>query len=64
LIFPPLYSPDFNPIEEAFSAIKSALRRRENQFRGSNSIPWMVREVIKDISTNDAAGWFSDCGYL
>lgn len=64
LIFLPPYSPDFNPIEEAFSAIKAALRRHEIRFEGPESIPWIIREVVREITPTDALGWFGDCGYL
>ena len=64
LIYLPLYSPDYNPIEEAFSVIKAFLRRHESHFAGSEQIPWLVNWAIASITADDALGWFSDCGYL
>ncbi|TFK62727.1 hypothetical protein BDN72DRAFT_741573, partial [Pluteus cervinus] len=63
LIYLPPYSPDFNPIEEAFSAIKAWLRRHERDFTGPLDVPWLVHQAINAISTEDARGWFADCGY-
>ena len=64
LIFLPPYSPDFNPIEEAFSAIKAFLRRHEAYFTGPEQIPWLVSQAVVSISSDDALGWFSDCRYM
>jgi len=64
LIYLPPYSPDFNPIEEAFSSIKASLRRNEMYFTGTERIPWLVNQAIASISEEDALGWFADCGYL
>jgi transposase len=61
LLFLPAYSPDFSPIEEAFSKIKSVLR----------SIGARTREDLQDaieyacttVTSSDAIGWFRHCGY-
>lgn len=57
----PPYSPDFNPIEEAFSKVKQALRcaqaRTEDDLR---SATW---QAFATITPADAAGWFAHCGY-
>ena len=54
LIYLPPYSPDFNPIEEAFSFIKGWLRRHEMEYTNSDQLPWLiegaVREITRDIS--------------
>ena len=65
--FLPPYSPDFNPIEEAFSSIKASLRRNEQQFMHPEQIPWLITQAIHDITLymgHMAIGWFGDCGYL
>jgi len=64
LVYLPPYSPDYNPIKEAFSAIKAFLRRQEKNFTGPEQIPWLVNQAIAAISADDALGWFSDCGYM
>jgi len=64
LVYLPPYSPDFNPIEEAFSAIKASLRRNEQQFMNAEQIPWLITRAIHDITPDMAIRWFGDCGYL
>jgi hypothetical protein len=50
LLFLPPYSLDLNPIEEAFSKMKSLLRR-------------MMGRAICAVRTRDALGFFEYCGY-
>lgn len=64
LIYLPPYSPDFNPIEEAFSAIKAWLKRNEGLMTGTEQLPWLVHQAVFSITAEDALGWFDDCGYL
>jgi len=64
LIYLPAYSPDFNPIEEAFSFIKTWLRRHEYLYTGPDQLPMLVHEAIRKITPEIALGWFSDCGYI
>lgn len=64
LIFLPPYSPDFNPIEEAFAMIKAALRHAEHHYTGTESLPWLVQEALIDITADHCLGWMGDCGYL
>jgi transposase len=62
LIFTPAYSPDFSPIEEAFSKIKSYLKMKAA--RTKDSLLLAIAEAIKTISPMDIHGWFRHCGYL
>jgi transposase len=64
LIYLPAYSPDFNPIEEAFSFIKAWLRRHEYLYTSSDQLPMLVHRAIREITPEISLGWFSDCGYL
>lgn len=57
----PAYSPDFNPIEEAFSKVKQALRRA--QARTDDNLRAATWAAFATITPADAAGWFSHCGY-
>lgn len=57
----PAYSPDFNPIEEAFSKVKQALRRA--QARTDDDLRAATWAAFATITPADAAGWFSHCGY-
>jgi len=57
----PPYSPDFNPIEHAFSKVKQALRRA--QARTDDDLRTATWAAFATITSTDAAGWFAHCGY-
>jgi len=61
-LFLPAYSPDFNPIEMMWSKIKSLLRTFEP--RDPTALFSAVGRAIKRVTANDAAGWFTHCGYV
>jgi transposase len=61
LWFLPPYSPDFNPIEEAFSKLKALLRRA--QARVLEALFEATEEALLAISAKDARGYFEHCGY-
>jgi transposase len=62
LLHLPPYSPDFNPIEHAFSKVKQALRRAEA--RTEDALRAATWAAFATITLADAAGWFAHCGYL
>jgi transposase len=57
----PAYSPDFNPIESAFSTIKTALRRVEA--RTHEALVEALGPVLDRLTAQDARGWYDLCGY-
>lgn len=57
----PAYSPDFNPIEEAFSKVKQALRRA--QARTDDDLRAATWAAFATITAADAVAWFTHCGY-
>ena len=57
----PAYSPDLNPIEEAFSKVKQALRRAKA--RTDDDLRDATWAAFATITASDAAGWFAHCGY-
>jgi transposase len=61
LLYLPAYSPDLNPIEEAFSKIKGLLRRVEARTRGS--LVEVMGEALSAISQKDTRGFFEHAGY-
>jgi DDE superfamily endonuclease len=64
--FLPPYSPDLNPIEEAFSKIKHFLRRHQDYYgttRG-DGILYDMYEVLDIITSSDAEGYFAHAGYF
>jgi transposase len=59
LVFLPPYSPDLNPIEQAFSAIKVYLKRFCNEFTFS-----IIDGACQNISSESAWGFFCASGYV
>jgi transposase len=57
----PPYSPDFNPIEEAFSKIKHFLRKAGARTR--EALVEAMGKALEAVSANDARGFFAHCGY-
>lgn len=70
LVYLPPYSPDFNPIEEAFSAFKAWLRSNRDyvisQTEGPNVDPYdLFYDVAEAVmSPENARGWFHHSGYI
>lgn len=62
LIFLPAYSPDFNPIEQAFSKLKTYLRRV--RARTQDALETAIGEALDTITATDARHWFAHAGYL
>ena len=61
LLYLPPYSPDLNPIEEAFSKIKNLLRKAEARTR--EALVEAMGRAISSVTDEDARGFFSHCGY-
>lgn len=61
LLFLPSYSPDLNPIEEAFSKIKGIVRKAGVRIR--EALVEAIERALAAITPEDAAGWFTHAGY-
>ena len=61
VLFLPPYSPDFSPIEEAFSKVKAILRRVGARSR--EALLEAMGKALGAVSRQDALGWFRHCGY-
>jgi len=63
--FLPPYSPDLNPIEEAFSKIKAFIRRHAQlmSHQGDGMI-FELMEIMNVVSDKDAIGYFLHAGYF
>ena len=61
LLYLPPYSPDLNPIEEAFGKIKGLLRKAEARTR--EALVEAMGRVLSAVSKHDARGFFEHCGY-
>lgn len=61
MLFLPAYSPDFSPIEGAFSKLKTILRRVGARTR--EALQDTIIQELPTITATDALGWFLHCGY-
>ena len=61
LLYLPPYSPDFNPIERAFSKLKTGLRTAQARTRGA--LEAVIQDASKWITEHDAKNWFDHCSY-
>jgi len=61
LIYLPPYSPDFNPIEQAWSKVKQILRSMKA--RTADALEAAIAEALAAITPENAIAWFSHCGY-
>jgi len=61
LIYLPPYSPDFNPIEQAFSKLKGYLRGA--CARSHEMLMELIGAALRKITISDALGFFEHCGY-
>ena len=68
--FLPPYSPDYNPIELAFSAMKYRLRRNGDYVRlamtelSNFEVYSTLLEALYLSTAEDVFGWFQQCGYV
>jgi hypothetical protein len=61
LLYLPPYSPDLNPIEEAFSKVKGLLR-----LAGARTCEALIEAMgraLEVVTAEDARGFFEHCGY-
>jgi transposase len=61
LLYLPSYSPDFNPIEEAFSKIKGLVRKAEA--RTKEALVEAIGSALSAVTSTDARNFFEHCGY-
>ena len=57
----PSYSPDLSPIEEAFSKLKTLLRRAAT--RTKEALLDAIGVALDQITSSDAHGYFTHCGF-
>lgn len=61
LLYLPPYSPDFTPIELAFSKLKTHLRTAAARTR--EALTSALQAALAWITAEDAQNWFDHCGY-
>ena len=57
----PPYSPDYNPIELAWSKVKTLLRARAARTR--TSLYRALGAALQTVTAQNARAWFRHCGY-
>ena len=68
--FLPPYSPDYNPIELAFSAMKYHLQRNGDYVRFAmtdmtdREIYLALQDALYQVTPNHCYGWYRHCGYV
>jgi transposase len=60
VLFLPPYSPDFNPIEKAWSKVKTYLRKAAE--RTVEGLWNAIGDALRKISAADCRGFFQSCG--
>jgi transposase len=66
LMYLPAYSPDLNPIEEAFAKLKALLRKALLRKAGARTREALVEAMggaLEAVTANDARGFFEHRGY-
>ena len=61
VLYLPPYSPDFNPIEQAWSKIKQHLRSAKA--RTLEALESAMAEALARVTAENASAWFEHCGY-
>jgi transposase len=61
LLYLPSYSPDYNPIEEAFAKIKNLLRKAAA--RSKEALVEAIGAALSAITAEDVRGFFEHAGY-
>lgn len=61
LLYLPPYSPDFNPIEQAFAKLKALLRKAAA--RTVDELWNAIAEALKAFKSTECKNYFINCGY-
>ena len=71
LCYLPPYSPDFNPIEQGFSAMKAWIRRNNDYVLGEltgddtcDPFGMLWEAVFDSMTPENIEGWYKDSGYV
>lgn len=59
----PAYSPDYNPIEQAFAVIKKHIRHQGKLFEYSDSPQYELYTACDEITPDHALSFFYHSGY-
>ena len=64
LIFLPPYSPDLNPLEEAFSQVKKIMKQNDTLFQVSSAPRVLLCLAFGAVTKEDCAGYIAHSGYV
>ena len=62
-LYLPPYSPDLNPIEEAFSYVKAYLKKHDDMIQAGVPLLSIIKSAFESISADNCNAWISDSGY-
>jgi transposase len=62
LLYLPKYSPDLNPIENAFSKLKAGLRKAAE--RSTDALWNRIGSLLHNFTPNECANYFNAAGYV
>ena len=63
VMFLPPYSPDYNPVEEAFSYVKYYLKRHDDLLQTLHDKSPVIKSAFKSITAQQACAWITDSNY-
>ena len=63
LFYLPPYSPDYNPIEESFSYVKSYLRKHDELLQSIPNPTCIIKAAFDSITSDHLMSWVSHAGY-
>ncbi len=61
LVYLPPYSPDFSPIEQCWSKVKTWLSKAKARDR--ETLDKAIVDALGEVTTSHTEGWFQHCGY-
>ncbi|THU81222.1 hypothetical protein K435DRAFT_694040, partial [Dendrothele bispora CBS 962.96] len=64
IVFLPPYSPDLNPIEESFSAVKAWICCHWKEAQRSEYPDVFLIEASATVNAEKAKGWITHSGYI
>ena len=64
VLFLPPYSPDLNPLEEAFSYVKQYLRRHDELLQAISDPIDVIKKAFQSITVEHYNSWISHASYV
>ncbi len=61
VLYLPRYSPEHNPVELLWAAVKRTLR--DIAARTADALDTAIKQVLSEVSAEEVRGWFRHCGY-